>query len=156
MLMMDLNKVWQLPRKGRELLVQSLLLLPLINLALLLLGYYRLRGAMEKLIPFKPIDTPVSEMEILQRAREIARIVSIAAQHGLYKATCLRRSLLVWWFLRREGIQSEIRFGVRMFNRMLEAHAWVEFQGTVVNDSVEVHEHYQALNDVFPPTKLGL
>ena len=156
MLKTNLNKIGGLSRNGRRLLLQSVLLLPFIHFALLLLGYYRLRRVMERLISLKPSYAPVSETEILQRAREIARIVSIAAQHGLYKGTCLRRSLLFWWFLRREGIQSEICFGVRMFNRKLEAHAWVEYRGIVVNDSANVHEHYKALNDVFPPTKLGL
>jgi len=154
--MTDLNKVGGLSRKDRRLLLQSVLLLPVIHIALLLLGYHRLRGVMEKLIPLQPIDATISETEILGRAREIARIVSIAAQHGLYKGTCLRRSLLAWWFLRREGIQSEICFGVRMIDRQLEAHAWVERNGTVINDSAKVHENYQALRDVLPSTKLGL
>ena len=156
MLMSNLSKIGGLSRNDRRVLFQSVLLLPVIHIALLLLGYYRLRGAMEKLIPLKPSDAPVSEPEILQRAGEIARMVSIAAQHGLYKASCLRRSLLLWWFLRREGIQSEICFGVRMFNRTLEAHAWVEYRGIVVNDSAKVHENYQALRDVLPPTQSGL
>jgi len=156
MLMTNLNKLGGLSRNDRRLLFQSVLLLPVIHFGLLLLGYYRLRGVMEKMIPLKPIDAPVSETEILGRAREIARIVSIAAQHGLYRATCLRRSLLVWWFLRRAGIQGKICFGVRMFNGKLEAHAWVEYNGTVVNDSANIHENYQALNDALPSTKLGL
>jgi hypothetical protein len=156
MLMTNLNKVGGLAPQDRRLLFQSVLLLPVIHFALLVLGYYRLRGVMEKLIPLKPIDRPVSETEVLQRGREIARIVSIASQHGLYKASCLRRSLLAWWFLRREGIQSEICFGVRMFNLKLDAHAWVERNGIVLNDSGDVHKYYRTLNNVLPPTKLGL
>jgi len=136
--------------------LRAFLLLPLIHFALLLLGYSRLWGVMEKLIPYKPIDISLSDIEILERARESARIVSIAAQHGLYKATCLRRSLLVWWFLRREGLQGRICFGVRMCDRKLEAHAWVEYKGMVVNDSLQVHERYTALREVLPPTCSGL
>ena len=156
MLMTNLNKLGQLTPGDRRLLFQAVLLLPVLHFALFLLGYYRLRGVMEKLIPLKSNHTPVSETEILGRGRDIARMVTIAAQHGLYKATCLRRSLLAWWFLRREDIQSEVCFGVRMIDHQLEAHAWVEYRGVVVNDSVDVHKYYQTLNDVFPPTKLGL
>lgn len=156
MLMTNLNKVRQLSRKDRRLLLQSVLLLPVIHFALLLLGYHRLRGVMEKLIPLQSIDAPVSEMEIIQRAQEIARIVSTAAQHGLYKANCLRRSLLAWWFLRRQGIRSNICFGVRMNDQHLEAHAWVERNGIVLNDSGDVHKYYRLLNNVLPSTKLGL
>ena len=156
MQMTSLNKIGQLSRRERRLLLQSVLLLPLIHVALLVLGYSRLRGAMERLLPLKSIDISSSEMENRKRAHDIARIVSIAAGHGLYKATCLRRSLLVWWFLRGQGIQSRICFGVRKMDRQLEAHAWVEHQGVVVNDSERVREAFQTLEETFPPTRLGL
>ena len=135
MLMTSLNKLGQLSPDDRRLLFQAVLLLPIIHIALYFLGYYRLHRFAEKLVPLKRIDTPRAETEILQQAREIARIVSIAAQHGFFRASCLRRSLLVWWFLRKQGIQSNICFGVRMIDHQLEAHAWVEHNGVVVNDS---------------------
>jgi hypothetical protein len=83
-------------------------------------------------------------------------MVSIAAQHGLYRATCLRKSLLVWWLLRKDGIQSNICFGVRIIDSTLEAHAWVEWGGMVINDAVNVREHYQSLLDALPATGQGL
>jgi hypothetical protein len=131
-------------------------MLPVIHFALFFLGYYRLRDVMEKLIPLHLVEESQSETRILQRAQEIARIVSIAAHHGLYKATCLRRSLLVWAFLRGNGIRGRICFGVRKIEDRLEAHAWVEHNGSVINDSAMVHEHYQALEEVLPLTTLGL
>lgn len=155
-LIANLNKVRELSRKERGLLFQSVLLLPVIHAALLLLGFVRLQRLMETLTPLKPLPRTLSEAETLPRAREITRIVSIAAGHGLYRATCLRRSMLVWWFLRREGIPSHICFGVRMTDRTLEAHAWVEWDGIVLNDSITVHEQYKALQDVLPATTLGL
>ena len=156
MLMNKVDKFWQLPRRDRRQLFQSFLLLPAIHLGLLSLSYYRLRGLMEKLSPFPATPTSTSESEVVQRARGIARVVAIAAEHGIYKATCLRRSLLLWWFLRREGIQSQIRFGVHMSDHGLEAHAWVERAGIILNDSATVHESYQSLDDGFPSTSLGL
>lgn len=155
-LMSSLNKFVQLSPGNRRLLFQALLLLPIIHIALFFLGYSRLRGIMEKLIPLKRIATQETETEVLHQAWDIARIVAIAAQRGLYRATCLRRSLLVWWFLRKENISSEICFGVRMVNQMLEAHAWVECDGIVINDAASVHENFQALRDVFPSTNSGL
>lgn len=152
----QLDKLRKLSLEERELLFQSVLLLPLIHLALLSLGYYRLRRLMERRDPPDLVGASTSEREILHRARETARIVSIAAQHGLYKATCLRRSLLLWWLLRRERIASEIRFGVRKWDDKLEAHAWVEYKGVVVNDSSAVRENYQPLGEILPTTQLGL
>src|SRR5688572_5047360 len=118
----NLNKVRQLPREDRSRLFQSLLFLPLIHLALLSLGYYRLRGMMERFSRLNVRSIAATESEFVQQARKVARIVDIAAERGAYKATCLRRSLLLWWFLRREGIPSDIRFGVRKGEGKLEAH----------------------------------
>jgi hypothetical protein len=156
MLMTNLDKLRQLSRQQRGLLFQSVLLLPLIHVALLVLGHYRLRGALEKLFPLQPTSTPGSETEILAQARATARIVDIVGGHGLYRATCLRRSLLVWWFLRRRGIRSSVSFGVRRLEGRLEAHAWVEYSGAIVNDSANVLENYQALRNVLPSSHWGL
>jgi hypothetical protein len=156
MQMSNLNKFGKLSRGERRLLVQSILLLPVFHIALLLLGYYHLRALIEKIFPFKESSTLPSETAILERAQEIARAVSIAAQHGFYKATCLRRSMLVWLFLQREGIQNEICFGVRVVDSKLAAHAWVEYNGTVINDAANIHEHYPTLQEALPATRLGL
>ena len=156
MRMSNLDKLRRLSRKEQRLLFQSVLLLPVVHAGLLFLGFHRLQRVMEWLSPLPSIVTPASETGILERAREIARIVAIAAEHGVYNATCLRRSLLVWWLLRRKGIQSNICFGVRMLDRKLEGHAWVEYNGLIVNDSRSVHGTFEPLHDIFPSTKTGL
>jgi hypothetical protein len=156
MLATRLNKLSQLSWHERRLLIQAALLLPIVHAGLLLLGYSRLRGIMERLAPLKSIDPSIGEMEGIQRAQEIARVVAIAAQHGLYRATCLRRSLLTWWFLRRDGLESKICFGARLLNGGFEAHAWVEYNTIIINDSAEVHEQYLVLHDVPLPTQAGL
>jgi hypothetical protein len=156
MLITNLNKVRELSEKDRGLLLQSLLLLPAIHAALIVLGYARLQQLMEWLTPLQSNPHALSEREILPYAREISRIVSIAAAHGVYRATCLRKSMLVWWFLRREGIQSRICFGVRMTGRLLLAHAWLEWDGIVLNDSIDISEQYKALRDGLPGTTMGL
>lgn len=152
----NLNKLRVLSRPERRLLFISVLLLPFIHAALILLGYSRLRRWMERLAPPKPIEHPLYETVYLPRARDIARIVSIAARHGVYKATCLRRSLLTWWLLRREGIPGKICFGVRMSEGRLEAHAWVEYNGSVVNDSATIRAQYQPLYGALRANEPGL
>jgi hypothetical protein len=156
MLMANLYRLSQLTCVERRLLFRSVLFLLIIHFGLSLLGYSRLRGVLERRPPKKPIDQEVSESQIIQHGQAIGRIVSIAAKYGFYEAGCLRRSLLVWWFLRREGIQSEICFGVQMRDRKLVAHAWVEHHGVVLNDSANVYECYRVLQNAFPTTKLGL
>ncbi len=152
----SLSKVHRLLPGDRQLLYRSLLLLPVIHVALRVLGYSRLRIALEKLIPLGKNQASFSELNILQEAQRISWIVYVAAEHSLYKATCLRKSLLVWWLLREEGIQSQVCFGVRLLGHSLEAHAWVEYHGTVLNDAQDIRVQYRPLSGTLPATEPGL
>jgi hypothetical protein len=83
-----------------------------------------------------------SRVEETQLAKDIARLVRAAANHGLYRANCLEQSIVLWWFLRRKGIESEIRFGARKAEDQLHAHAWVECLGAALNEDRGVEERY--------------
>jgi hypothetical protein len=80
--------------------------------------------------------------KVVQQARRIARMVKIAASHGPYRATCLPQSLTLWLLLRRRGIASSLRIGVRKEISRLDAHAWVEIDGIVVNDRMDVPDRF--------------
>jgi hypothetical protein len=156
MLMISLGKVRQLSHRERWLLFRSLLLLPVVHAALSIFGYSRLRIAMEKIIPLKDGRTLFSRANQLEEAYMMARIISIAAQYGVYKATCLRRSLVLWWLLREDGISSQICLGVRIHDHQLDAHAWVEADGFVVNDAGNIREQFKILDDGILLTSTGL
>jgi transglutaminase superfamily protein len=156
MWMTSMDKVWQLPAKDRKLLIRSLLLLPAIHAALLMLGYTRLHTALQRMVPLGKGKASFSELEIMDVAQRIVQIVCIAAGHGIYKATCLRKSLLTWWFLREEGIEGQICFGVRLVGQNLEAHAWVEYQGMVLNDPQNTRLQFPPLSGTLPATETGL
>lgn len=151
-----LDKLRQLSWEQCWWIGQAILFLPVIHLGLITLGYSRLRKGLEKIIPKRSLDPSYSDAAILHRSQEIARLVSIAARHGFYQATCLRRSLLLWWFLRRDGIPGRLCFGTRFAGREFEAHAWVEVGGCVVNDSPDIGETYKILQEDFPATRVGL
>ena len=77
-----------------------------------------------------------------QRARQIARLVRAAANHGLYHANCLEQSLVLWYLLKRNGLESQIRFGARKEEDQLQAHAWVECGGIALNEDHGVDQRY--------------
>ncbi len=150
------SRLKQLSIADRWVLCQAVLLLPLVHLGLLLLGYYRLRLLLEWVtFPHKQHGTP-SELEAIQGAQRLAGVVAIASRRGLIRATCLRSSLLLWWLLREQGMETQVCFGVRMNGSKLEAHAWVEYSGTVLNDFGDTRRHYQALGEALPLTTAGL
>jgi hypothetical protein len=68
--------------------------------------------------------------------------VGIAARRGWLRANCLQRSLTLWWLLTRRSIPAEVFVGVRNVSGQLEAHAWLEVRGEVINDHADVRTHY--------------
>ena len=117
------------------LLVQALFLLPLLSLALRYPGFQRTQTLLARWLP-----APVAEVGTDRRAQRAARIVAAAAKRGLHTPRCLARSMTLWWLLRRRKIDCALRIGVRKQDGALEAHAWVEYAGTVLGEPAE-HTH---------------
>jgi hypothetical protein len=84
----------------------------------------------------QPSSQPTIEPTIAE-LRSLARLVNAAANRSPVRAACLVRSLTLWWLLRRRGIESDLRIGVNKEGGELAAHAWVEVEGAVINDSPE-------------------
>lgn len=80
------------------------------------------------------------------RARSYAACLERAARYQVSAAHCLQRSLALHWWLRLEGLPSELRIGVRKDGGELRAHAWVELAGTVVNDGPDDVRAFTPLN----------
>jgi hypothetical protein len=84
-------------------------------------------------------------------------MVDIAARHLPWQPSCLPRSLVLWFLLRRQGVSAELRIGVQKREGDLKAHAWVEVDRRVVNDTPDIATEYrpfenfaEALNAAFP------
>lgn len=65
------------------------------------------------------------------------RRADTAIRHLPWRVRCLERSLVVWWLA---GESAEIRLGVApgLQGQPHRFHAWVEREGTVLNDSANV------------------
>lgn len=127
-----------------------MLLLPATGAALRLIGFKRTRDLLSRLAPSRNAQLSADGMAKGEQAQRIARLVAIAANHGLYRATCLRQSLALWWLLRRRGVAAELRLGVRKDQGELQAHAWIEHNGQALNDTQGVTASYAAFRPSFP------
>jgi hypothetical protein len=56
--------------------------------------------------------------------------------------TCLVRSLTLWAILRRRGVESELRIGIRKMADVTEGHAWIELAGNPINEAPTVASTY--------------
>lgn len=137
-------KFMQLTCAERRLLIKAFALLPLTALGLRALSFSRMQSVMSG-PAFISKNVSAGENEQAQ-ARLTARMVVIAANHGIYRASCLPRSLTLWSLLQRQGIESALRIGVRKAAGCLEAHAWVEHRGLPLNDSYDVCERFSAFD----------
>jgi len=73
-----------------------------------------------------------------------ARVVEALAPLYPLNATCLKKSLVLFWILRRRGIPAELRLGVRKIHDDFTAHAWLEFRGRVLLGG-GIADHYAPL-----------
>jgi hypothetical protein len=80
-----------------------------------------------------PASHPVT-VEDVSRAQRYAHWIEVASRYYPVPARCLHRSLTLHRWLSREGLPSAIRIGVRKDGATLNAHAWVELGGHIVND----------------------
>lgn len=131
----------------RRLLIQALILLPMVALSLKLWGLQRTHCLLVKFLSPQltsklPISlllsAPYSPASILITT---TNIVKIATKYYNW-ATCLRKSLVLWYLLRLQGIAAQLQIGTRLDGGEFQAHAWVEYQGYVVGDRQEVQQYY--------------
>lgn len=114
-----------------QLLVVSTVLLPVTALGLHLVGLRRTLHLTEYFSP-SASKASLTAQQNLQQGHIVARMVTVAASHGAYGASCLVKSLVTCWLLRYCGITSELRIGVRKDDDDLDAHSWVEIGGKVL------------------------
>jgi len=81
-------------------------------------------------------------------ADRIGRIVVAVSRRLPLRTTCLVEAIAARAMLRRRGIDSTLRFGVRsgtVGGRAIDAHAWLECGGRVVVGEIDDGRGYAAL-----------
>lgn len=134
-------------------LAQAFLTMPLIALGLVWPGFRRLHAWLARWPRLA-----IGELSTGQwpTALVTARLVRIAARYNPIRLTCLPRSLALWWLLRRQGLDTDLRIGVTPKKGGLEAHAWVEFQGVPLDNQDDVRERFAPFHEtITPPEPAG-
>lgn len=145
--MIQWRKLRALSGPERRLLLAALLIQPPLTLALRIGGFRRLYTFLKRTSPIPPSSSHPSIAEL----QDMARLVNAAANRGPIHSACLARSLTLWWLLRRRGVASDLRIGVSKEGGEFAAHAWVEVDGTVINDSPESITRFAAFDAAIAP-----
>ena len=122
-------------------LVAMMLALPLIEAALRLFDYQRTQRWLER--HSRLAGSRHASPGDLSAAQDLANLASIAGRHGAIKATCLRQSLLLYWLLRRRGLDPQLILGVRTQDGVFDAHAWVELEGVALAQHDLAHHPFE-------------
>ena len=115
-----LSKFLSLTAAEKGLFLKAAMLSPLFWLGLRVFGLARLQAWIDHTPLAKKTSYSVAELQ------GIGAVVNSAAHYAPGPVTCLTRSLLLRWLLRRRGIESDLRIGVQLVQGQLDAHAWVE------------------------------
>lgn len=105
-----------------------------VRLLLALLGIARTQQVLgNRSAPARP-PRPGELERWRQRASALQRIGRLVPG-----SHCLARSVTLWWWMRRTGLDARLRIGVRADTAVRStgalAHAWVECAGQLVNDA---------------------
>jgi hypothetical protein len=73
--------------------------------------------------------------------------VDRVAYHLRLRSPCLVRSATTQLLLARRGVTTVLRIGVRRDDEGLDAHAWLERDGVILNDTPENCARYAAFAD---------
>jgi hypothetical protein len=133
----------KLSRPDQQTLLGAVAALPVIRVGLRLMGLPRIHAMLQLPPGADRRQVPLDDVKAL------AGVVDIASRHTLGTSTCLTRSLLLIWLLRRRGVQSELRIGVRLQGGMA-AHAWVELDGIPVNDQAGIRLAFLPFEESLP------
>lgn len=147
-LQIKMQKLKALTVREWSFLLIALVMLPLTVLALRLFGFRRFQHLLKQ---SESTQDTTSEPALNEAAKQAARMVSVAARFGLCRATCLPQALTLVWLLRFAGLESQLRIGVRKEDETLKAHAWVEREGMVLNDSADVNQRFAAFPGLIFP-----
>lgn len=132
-----LSLLRSLTREQWRVVCASLLLLPGVQLSLRTRGFTRTAGMLANrsgrhAVPADPCDV-----------RPLGEAVGLVAGRSVVGARCLGRSLVLWFLLRRRGVDAELVIGAEApRGGKLPAHAWVEVNGEPVNDALDVRERF--------------
>lgn len=114
----------------RSLVLEAAIALIVVRAGLAVFGFARVRRGIDRVACRFSLQqtTPTSDA-----APRVAWSIAAVTRRLPFRSTCLVESLAVDAMLRRRGVASEVRFGVRPPDGgMLAAHAWVEHDGVVV------------------------
>lgn len=134
-----LSKAFQLTGQDALVLTGALLLVPAFHLIVRVAGFARTNARIARRSGARRRgDDSVSVARCTLAINRVKR-------YSPLRGNCLSQSMALAWMLRGRGLAPDLRLGARVATSTLEAHAWVEWRGRVLNDGQDVHTRFTPL-----------
>jgi hypothetical protein len=91
-----------------------------------------------------PRRVPASHAEV----ERLERLISLAPRvgHPLVRGGCLTRGVTLFWFLRRAGLDVELRFGLDAAQQEdTDGHCWLALEGEPFLEKVDPRQRFAEL-----------
>jgi hypothetical protein len=135
------GRAWlALSGQERTLAIRLAFLVGACSLGLRTLGARRMAAWARRLA--RPRSHADADLTVAAAVKALQRIV----RHSPAPGTCLSRSLALQRWLSAHGIESTLHLGGRLVDGTLDAHAWVERNGTILNDAADVAHRFTPLH----------
>lgn len=121
-------------------------LLPTFALALRLLGFRRTLVVIQGRGHSGRADALSAEQA--QQLDMASRMIAVASRNGIHDGSCLTKSLVLLYLMRRTGLRGTLVIGSRRSAGAFDAHAWVECGGKVINDQPDVCRRFTAFGNL--------
>lgn len=138
----------QLDNTERKLVGQAFVLLWLVSGGLKICKLQIIQSWLARWYPYTEEKTQQTAQRT-QIIRDSVRRVQLASRYTP-GARCLQRSLALWALLRQQGVESKLKIAVKKDSPTFEAHAWLEYQGYVLNDVSNVQQCFAIFNRPAP------
>jgi hypothetical protein len=133
-----------LSKSDRALVINAVFLLPIVATSLKTVGLQRTQSWLTR-NSLGPMVPPTKQTRA--NVRRTAQMVAVACRRHPLRSNCLPRTIVLWSLLRRRGIDADVRIGVRRDTEgAVKAHAWLEWNGEVLNDAADVATQYPPFN----------
>jgi len=130
--MSSLKKFLILPFFDKFVLFYSILMFSILTILFPIISYKKIFILLKKISNSKDL---INDNSSVETAKNISQLVKSASIRFPLKVTCLKESLTIWFLLRLLKINSDIQMGVSKTEEEFNAHAWVECQNEIINDT---------------------
>jgi hypothetical protein len=129
-----------LPSDERRALITMVWLVPALHVAVRVFDYRRTRAWIDR-----SADRRAATSSARPRIEALRLATTRVQAYSWLPGNCLSRSLGLYWLLREAGYTATLRLGVSLAEGAFAAHAWVEHDDVVLNDTQDVSERYRPL-----------